>query len=348
MSLRSALHDAHAALDARFVDFGGWEMPVQYSSVLAEHRAVRESVGVFDVSHLGRFTWTGPGAVGALDATFCNLASGLSENRTQYTMALNDAGGVIDDIILWRWEDEGFWVLPNAANSDRIIQSVQSAAPDAVADDLRPRTVSLAVQGPDAPALLEDLFGVAPKRSRLHRVEFQGHPLWLAGTGYTGERGGEVVVDHEVAPALFGTLTGLGAAPCGLAARDTLRLEAALPLWGQDLDETITPLQAGLGFAVSFDHDFRGRVALEREQETGLARHRLLFATEGRLIPRHGYSIRAEGRTGSVTSGNFSPTLEHGIGMGYLDGPRSDDLHTLEVEIRGTWYPARVVDRFLG
>ncbi len=348
MSVRSALHDAHAGLGARFVDFGGWEMPVQYTSVLAEHRAVRESVGVFDVSHLGRFAWNGDGAVEALDHTFCNLASGLADGRTQYTMALNPAGGVIDDIILWRWPLDGFWVLPNAANSDRITASLQAAASGGRATDLRPSTVSLAVQGPEAPALLEHLFGVAPKRSRLEQTEFKGHVVRVAGTGYTGERGGEVIVENEAAPTIWSQLLDQGAVPCGLGARDTLRLEAALPLWGQDLDETITPLQARVGFAVSFDHEFTGKAALEHERDNGVPRHRLLFATDGRTIPRHGYAIRHGGRAGTVSSGNFSPTLEHGIGMAYLEGPPADDITEIEVEIRGDWHRARVVDRFLG
>lgn len=345
---RSVLHDIHAELGARFVDFGGWEMPVQYDSVLAEHRAVRGSVGVFDVSHLGRFALAGDTAVEALDASFCNLASGLEENRTQYTMALNEAGGVIDDIILWKWADEGFWVLPNAANSDRIAGILAQASPTVSTSDLRATTVSLAVQGPEAPALLEQLFGVAPKRSRLAHAEFAGSELRLAGTGYTGERGGELVMSHEVAPAVFETLIDHGAIPCGLASRDTLRLEAALPLWGQDLDESITPLQAGLGFAVSYDHEFTGKSALEVERDEGVPRHRVLFATEGRVIPRHGHRVRAAGgRTGSVTSGNFSPTLEHGIGMAYLTGPKDDDLTELEVEVRETWHRARIVPKFL-
>lgn len=347
MPTTSALHAVHEELGARFVDFGGWEMPVQYTSVLAEHRAVRESVGVFDVSHLGRFSLSGTDADKSLDATFCNLASRLDEGRTQYTMALNPEGGVIDDIIVWRWPDEGFWVLPNAANSPRIMAAVTSAASGLTAADLRSKTVSLAVQGPDAPSMLEHLFGVAPKRSRLERSEFDGAPVWVAGTGYTGERGGELVMGHDVAPAVFRELLEHDAVPCGLASRDTLRLEAALPLWGQDLDETITPLQAGLGFAVSYEHDFVGKSALERERNEGVPRHRVLFATEGRLIPRHGYAVRAGERTGTVTSGNYSPTLEHGIGMAYLSGASSDELTELEVEIRGTWHPGRIVPRFL-
>jgi aminomethyltransferase len=156
-----------------------------------------------------------------------------------------------------------------------------------------------------------------------------------------------VVDDDLTAPALLRRLLAGGAVPCGLGARDTLRLEAALPLWGNDMDETVTPLEAGLGFAVSFDHDFTGRAALAAQLENGLDRHRVLFATEGRMIPRHGHQVRSGDRSGVVTSGNFGPTVGHGIGMAYLSGPPSDDLLELEVEIRGEWQRARIVSRFL-
>ncbi len=345
---RSALHDRHAELGARFVDFGGWEMPVQYDSVLAEHKAVREAVGVFDVSHLGRFSFRGPAAVHGLSAALCNDPSRLGEGRTQYTMALNADGGVIDDIILWRWSDDEFWVIPNAGNADRVKAICSEAAPDTPIEDLRPSTVALAVAGPDAPALLESVLGVAPRRSHLAEATFDGHRAWLAGTGYTGERGGEVVIAHAGATSLLDRLVAAGAKPCGLGARDTLRLEAALPLWGQDLDETITPLEARLDFAVSFTHEFTGRSGLERQLEQGLPRHRILFATEGRLIPRHGHALRAGERGGTVSSGNFGPTVGHGIGMGYLEGAPSESITSVEVEIRGEWHPARVVSSFLG
>lgn len=344
---RSALHDVHAELGARFVDFGGWEMPVQYTSVLAEHKAVREAAGVFDVSHLGRFDFTGPGVEAALSATMSNDPARLDPGRTQYTMALNEAGGVIDDIILWRWGPEHFWVLPNAANAERVQALCTAAADGAGASDLRSDTVSLAVQGPDAPALIAEVMGVSPRRSHIAESTFDGHPAWVAGTGYTGERGGEIVIGHEGATALFRRLLASGAVPCGLGARDTLRLEAALPLWGNDMDETFTPLEAGLGFAVSFEHEFTGRSALEAQLADGLTRHRLLFSTEGRTIPRHGHPVRSGDRLGTVTSGNFGPTVGHGIGMAYLSGPPSADVTDLEVEIRGEWHRGRVVARFL-
>ncbi len=345
---RSALHDRHAELGARFVDFGGWDMPVQYSSVLAEHKAVREAVGVFDVSHLGRFSLSGQSALEGLSAVLSNDPTRLDVGRTQYTMALNDNGGVIDDIILWRWSEHEFWVIPNAGNAGRVMELCSRAAPGAPVEDLRPSTVSLAVAGPDAPALIESVLAVTPRRSHLSETVFEGHRTWVAGTGYTGERGGEVVIAHAGAASLLDRFVAGGAQPCGLGARDTLRLEAALPLWGQDLDETITPFEARLDFAVSFTHAFTGRESLERQRFEGLSRHRILFATNGRTIPRHGHALKAGERGGTVSSGNFGPTVGHGIGMGYLDGAPSEDITSVEVEVRGEWHPARVVSSFLG
>jgi aminomethyltransferase len=337
MSGRSPLHDLHGRLGARFVDFGGWEMPVQYESVLAEHTAVREHAGWFDVSHLGRFEWGGPEAVETARRLLCNDLARIDPGRTQYTMMLNDAGGIVDDIVVWRWEEDRCWILPNAANHERVMGAFRDAGADAVATDLRPSTVTLAVQGPDAPAALEAVLGAAPRRFRTLTGTFQDVPFWAAGTGYTGERGGEVTVPVETAEALAEALTEAGVVPCGLGARDTLRLEAGLPLWGQDLDEATTPLEAGLDFAVAFDHDFVGRDALQRQLDGGTPKRRVAFRTEGRRIPRPHYRLRTPGAAGWVSSGNFSPVLGCGIGLGYLAPP--DDDGTLEVEIRGTWIP---------
>ncbi len=337
--MRSPLHDTNERLGARFVDFGGWEMPVQYDSVLVEHQAVRDHCGVFDVSHLGRLDLGRDGSVGAVERMFTNDVVGLGPGRTRYGMTLNDRGGIIDDLIVWKWDDDHLWMLPNAANSDRVADILVDAG--GLPEDLRPSTAMLAVQGPQAPQIIEAVLGVAPRRFRTASAEFDGATVWMAGTGYTGERGGELVVSNETAPALLDALVEAGATPCGLGARDTLRLEAGLPLWGQDLDEDTTPLEAGLDFAVHWDHVFTGREALHGQRHGELSKSLVAFRTEGRLIPRHGYPIRAENGEGTVTSGNFSPTLQHGIGMGYLSPPSAGDL---EVHIRGTWHPAERVD----
>lgn len=336
---RSPLHALHDELGARFVDFAGWEMPVQYNSVLEEHRAVRETVGVFDVSHLGRARVRGSGAEAALRIRLCNDVNRLAEGKTQYSMMLNESGGVIDDLMVWRFSDE-LWIMPNGANHERVCREISDSAPDVVVDDLRPETVSLAVQGPAAPAMLESILGVEVRRGRVARTEYEGSTVWVGGTGYTGEAGGEIVAAPDAGAALLRAVLAAGAAPCGLGARDTLRLEAGLPLWGQDLSEDLTPLQAGLGFAVAWDHDFVGKPALEAERDA-VARSLVGFTTDTRQIPRPGNLLRAGESTGWVSSGNFSPGLNAGIGMGYLEPP--NEAGPLEVEIRGTWHPLRRV-----
>lgn len=337
MARRSPLAEVNDELGARVVDFGGWSMPVQYSSVLDEHRAVRTGVGVFDVSHLGRASVTGPAAEETLRTLFCNDVAALAPGRTQYTMALNADGGVIDDLMVWRW-DESIWIMPNGANHERVLGLVRDAGGAGVSiDDLREHTASVAIQGPDAPDIIRDTCGVEIRRGRVLHGEGPGGPVDVGGTGYTGERGGEVVGSAESVAALVRELVDRGAVPCGLGARDTLRLEAGLPLWGQDLTEETTPLEAGLEFAVSWDHDFTGRNALESR---AVERRLIGFATPDRRIPRTGNALRSNGSEGVVTSGNFSPALGTGIGLGYLDDPSRGDL---EVEIRDSWVSARRV-----
>jgi aminomethyltransferase len=339
---RSPLHDRHESLGARFTSFGAWEMPVQYTGVLAEHEAVRTSAGVFDVSHLGRFRVSGRGAADVLRSQLCGDVARIAPGRAQYTMALNERGGVEDDIITWWLDDEYFWVLPNGANFAEILSRFADAAaggPDVAAtQDI---TALLAVQGPSAPGIVEEVLGSVPKRFRVEIGEYRGLPVWVAGTGYTGERGAELAVPLEHAAALFDDLIAAGATPCGLGARDTLRLEMGYPLWGQDLDEATTPLEAGLDWVVDWDHDFVGKEALLAQRRAGLPRRMVAFRTEGRAIPRHGYPMRAGDSTGTVASGNFSPGLQCGIGMGYLEPPADDDV--VEVEIRGEWVSADVV-----
>jgi aminomethyltransferase len=340
----SPLDSVHRAAQARFTDFGGWDMPVQYDSVLAEHRSVRESVGVFDVSHLGRFEVSGPDAVDLVRSQLCNDVARIAPGRAQYTMALNADGGVEDDIIVWWLDDDRLWVMPNGTNSDEIVARFRLAAPAGTSiTDVRGDTVLLAVQGPEAPQVAHDVIGSAPGRFRVLRADTPFGGLWVAGTGYTGERGVEIAVGSASAEALWDALTTAGAVPCGLGARDTLRLEMGYPLWGQDLDEATTPLEAGLAWVVAWDHDFVGRPALMRQKSDGVQRRLVGFTTEGRAIPRHGQAIGAGATHGTVTSGNFSPTLGHGIGLAYVTPPPSAG-DELIVDIRGRSVPATVVD----
>ena len=341
---RSPLHDRHTQLQARFVDFAGWEMPVQYEGVISEHMAVRKACGVFDVSHLGRFSVEGDGSVALLRSMLCNDADAIGPGRAQYTMALNEAGGVIDDIIIWRWAESDYWVLPNGANFDDVVGDFQAAAAEGVTiAEVRSGTVLLAVQGPRAPEVMEKALGTVPGRFRLAETQFGGETIRLAGTGYTGERGAEVAAPLSVAGALLDALLSAGAIACGLGARETLRLEMGYPLWGQDLDERTTPLEAGLGWVVDWEHEYRGRSALDAQRADGVPKALIGFAVEGRQIPRHDYPMRSGDSTGVVTSGNYSPVLEHGIGMGYLSPP-ANDAQEVEIEIRGRWVEARITD----
>jgi aminomethyltransferase len=318
-------------------------MPVQYRGVLEEHGAVRSSAGIFDVSHLGRFQVEGAGAVDLVRGQLCNDITRIEPGRAQYTMALNEQGGVEDDIIVWYLDDERLWVMPNGTNSDEIVERFRDAAPDGVSiTDLRPSTALFAVQGPDAPAILEAVYGVAPARFRVTSSVHDGVVVVLAGTGYTGERGGEVCVPAAEATDVWNALVDAGAEPCGLGARDTLRLEMGYPLWGHDLDSTTTPLEAGLGWVVAWDHEFNGRAALEASADA-TRRALVAFTVEGRAIPRHGYPVHTTSGTGTVTSGNFSPTLGRGIGLAYVAPPPSAG-ETITVEIRGREVPARLVD----
>jgi aminomethyltransferase len=343
---RSPLHGTHEDLGARFTDFGGWEMPLHYEGTLAEHRAVRDSVGVFDVSHLGRFELSGTGALDlvSLSRLLCNDPSRIEPGRAQYTMMLTAAGGVIDDIIVWWLEDERFIVLPNGANHDTVMgEFADQADADTSVTDLRSETALLAVQGPAAPSVLEAIIGTVPKRFRVLEGLGPDGSVIAAGTGYTGERGAELLVAADTASDLTRALLDAGAVPCGLGARDTLRLEMGFPLWGHDLDRNTTPLEAGLGWVVGWDHPFVGRDALIAQRDD-LAKRLVGFRFDGRTIPRQGHAIRCGDAFGTVTSGNFSPTLGAGIGLGYLSPPPGVDAETVEVEIRGEWHTAAIVD----
>lgn len=335
----SPLHTVHESAGARFTDFGGWTMPVQYEGVLAEHAAVRERVGVFDVSHLGRFEVSGPGSRELLSEQLCNDVSRIEPGRAQYTMALNENGGVEDDIIVWQLEDDLYWVMPNGTNYDGIVMRFSSAAGESVEiSDVRQTTALLAIQGPDAAEIIGSVLDTVPGRFRVATSVFEGIEVTVAGTGYTGEPGAELCIPLEGAAALWNAVTTAGATAAGLGARDTLRLEMGYPLWGQDLGPDTTPLEAGLGWVVSRDHDFVGRSALET-QRGHLGKKLIAFTTEGRAIPRHGYPVVAGESRGLVTSGNFSPTLQHGIGMAYMSPVPPDDADIFVV-IRGKDVPA--------
>jgi aminomethyltransferase len=337
---QSPLHDFNVEHGGRLVDFGGWEMPVQYESVLAEHRAVRTSVGFFDVSHLGRFALMGPGSARALSRTLCNNLDRIEPGRAEYTMMLNDSGGIVDDMIVWWLSEDQYWVMPNAVNQDSVMSAF--ARSDGVeVTDLQRTTAMIAVQGPDSADTLDAVLDQHVGRFRTTHFQWGGGPIWMAGTGYTGEKGAELITDPRTAREVAKALVRQGVRPCGLGSRDTLRLEAGLPLWGQDLDETVTPLEADLGYAVDFEHDFVGKQALEEQQENGVENRLSGFVLDERGIPRHGHKARSGDSTGEVTSGNMSPRLDTGIGLARMSPPAGEG-EPFEVEIRDRWVKGHI------
>ena len=351
-SLRHSPLDAeHRTAGARMAPFGGWDMPIQFSSVIEEHRACREHAVVFDVSHLGSVHVSGPGAFALLQWALTNDLARIEPGRAQYTHLLDpDDAHVVDDIIVWWVGEHDFLVMPNASNTVPLVAALEDAArthadaPCTIEDVTASRAV-LAVQGPEARERLRalDQSWAEIPRFGVVRTAFDGAPGWVAGTGYTGEDGVELHVPAAVAPACWQKLLGAGLQPAGLGARDTLRLEAGLPLHGHELGPGITPLQAGLSWVVRFDKgDFRGRAPLLTERERGVTRRLRGLVLEGRQIPRSGYPVSVgEESVGVVTSGNFSPCLEHGIALAFLP-PDVEDGTPVVVDIRGRPAPAMV------
>ena len=339
----TALIEAHRRLGAKLVEFGGWEMPLSYTEgTIAEHRACREDSVVFDVSHLGTVRVEGPDAFDRLQSALSNDLRRVAPGRAQYTHLLDDTdGSVVDDIIVW-WLAEGtFDVMPNASNTDRVVGAIGG-------EDTTAERCILAVQGPHARTRLAAVARRAAEVPRFALTPFvwEGVPCLAAGTGYTGEDGVELAVPADAADALWSALLGTGIRPAGLGARDTLRLEAALPLHGHELGPGITPLQAGLGWVVGWDKgQFRGRDALLAERERGVSRRLVGLSTEGRQPPREGGTVTGHDRpVGAVTSGNFSPMLGHGIALAFLDHDgEPDSTAELAIVQRGRVLPARVV-----
>jgi aminomethyltransferase len=339
----TALIEAHRRLGAKLVEFGGWEMSLSYTEgTIAEHRACREDSVVFDVSHLGTVRVEGPDAFDRLQDALSNDLRRVGPHRAQYTHLLDDVdGSVVDDIIVWWVDEDVFDVMPNASNTERVVAALGG-------EDTTLDRCILAVQGPHARTRLA---AVAPDAAAVPRFAltpfvWDGVACLAAGTGYTGEDGVELSVPADAAEALWSALLGTGIRPAGLGARDTLRLEAALPLHGHELGPGITPLQAGLGWVVGWDKaTFRGREALMAEREHGVARTLVGLSTEGRQPPREGGTVsRGDQPVGTVTSGNFSPMLGHGIALAFVDTAEGVEPHAeLGIVQRGRVLRARVV-----
>ena len=337
----SPLHAEHANLGAKLVDFGGWEMPLSYpDGTISEHLACRNDAAVFDVSHLGTVRVNGPGSFELLQTSLTNDLRKIGPGRAQYQHLLDEAdASVLDDIIVWWVAEDRFDVMPNASNTDRVISVIGG-------NDVTEERAIIAVQGPRA---RERLAAVSAEAAAVGHFavadfEFQGVPCRVAGTGYTGEDGVECAVPGEIAPAFWRAVLGAGVKPAGLGARDTLRLEAGLPLHGHELGAGITSLQAGLGWAVSWDKGpFRGREALEPERVAGPRRRLRGLLADGRRPPRNGDAIVLDGDlAGEVTSGNFSPVLQRGIALGFLP-PETAMGATVEIALRGGNVAAVVV-----
>ncbi len=336
---QSPLDAEHRALGAKIVPFGGWDMPLSYADgTVAEHRACRSGAVVFDVSHLGTVRVTGDDAFERLQTTLTNDLHRIAPGRAQYSHLLDaDDASVQDDIIVWWVDADRFDVMPNASTTDGVRRAIGG-------DDVTETRAVLALQGPQARTLLASVSREAAgvQRFGVATFEWGGVECTVAGTGYTGEDGVECAVPVEVAPAFWKAVIAAGFGPAGLGARDTLRLEAGLPLHGNELGPGITSLQAGLGWVVRWDTEFRGKAALEAERATGP--HRLLrgLVTEGRRPPRSGSDVLLDGEiVGTVTSGNFSPMIESGIALAFLP-PLVDDGTEVDVDIRGSTVAAVV------
>jgi len=350
------LHSRHVALGARLIEFGGWLMPVQYSGILEEHRAVRERAGLFDLSHMGELFVEGPDAGRALAAALVSNPPALAIGRAHYSMMCAEDGGIIDDLIVYRLAEERFLVVANASNapivSDALVERL--AGFKAVLDDRSLAMALCAVQGPRAVDVVRPLTDVDLDAVRYYAIaegDVATIPALVARTGYTGEDGFEIFVENGRAEELWDALTEAGQAyglvPVGLGARDTLRLEAGMPLYGNDLDRTTNPYEAGLGRVVKLDKpgDFVGRSALEKVARDGPAKKLVGLVVEGRGIARHGYPVHRESRrTGVVTSGTHSPSLGRAIAMAYVAPPDAESGTILDVEIREQRVPAAVVD----
>ncbi|MBD2776200.1 glycine cleavage system aminomethyltransferase GcvT [Iningainema tapete] len=355
---RTPLYSLAQELKARLTSFGGWEMPVQFVGISKEHEAVRNAAGMFDISHMGKFTLQGKNLISQLQTLVPSDLNRLQPGQAQYTVLLNPQGGIIDDIIFYyqgedtSGEQRGVAIV-NAAttNKDKTWLLQNLSTNEVKFQDLSPEKVLIAVQGPKATSILQSF--VAEDLTPIKAFGFLegtvlGKPAFLARTGYTGEDGFEVMVDLEVGLQLWQSLYNAGVVPCGLGARDTLRLEAAMALYSQDIDDTTTPLEAGLGWLVHLDTkgDFIGRSVLEQQKSVGVSRRLVGLQMLGRNIARHGYQVLSTGKVvGEVTSGTLSPTLGYPIALAYVPTQLATVGQQLFVDIRGKAYPAVVVKR---
>ena len=352
MARKTPLYEAHVALGGRMVDFAGWEMPVQYTSVIAEHEAVRMAAGLFDVSHMGEIEFRGPGALESANHLITNDLSKAVDGQALYAGLLNTHGGFVDDVVAYRFSAEHIFICVNASNRDQdfawMLQHSPGVKPVHRSDDF----AQLAIQGPKAFGIVQRLAGQPLESVKTYRfTEGRVADVFciISRTGYTGEDGFELYCAPENAVKLWNALLAEGQAdgikPCGLGARDSLRTEMKYALYGSDIDAHHSPLEAGLGWVVKLDKkDFVGKPALDAQKREGLTRKLVGFELMGAGIPRHGYSILKDGHpVGEVTSGTLGPSVKKAIGMGYVPLALATEGSTFQVEIRGRRVDAQVV-----
>jgi aminomethyltransferase len=358
---RTPLYQWHENNGAKLVDFAGWAMPIHYGSIVNEHQATRTGIGLFDVSHMGRFCFTGPAAARLLDGLLTRPASSLKPGTVRYALVTNDSGGVLDDVLVSHLtvQDQSFyWLVVNASNRQKLLEWIEPRIGnyDVAFSDETVNTAMIAVQGPRSIELVDSMFSDGkPSDLKYFTASnglLNGVPVSVSRTGYTGEDGVEFVLPANDALAVWERLVeGMGAfggSAAGLGARDTLRLESAMPLYGHELSESISPYEAGLGFAVKLsERQFPGRDALaaESQQESPAKRVRIGLALDGKRVPREGYKILLDqNEVGVVTSGTFSPTLEMPIAMGFVAPTAATIGMELSIDVRGKLLPARVVE----
>jgi aminomethyltransferase len=354
---KTALYETHRRLGARLVEFGGWEMPVQYASIVDEHKAVREAAGVFDISHMGEFFIEGKTSLDALNSLLTNDVSKLAIGQGQYTLMLNEHGGVIDDLIVYRLAEDKYFLVVNASKIDEDRAWIERKISDHVNfSDKSSAYSALALQGPKALEIARALFGAGwpePKRNEITNCSWNCQEILAARTGYTGEDGVELFFANEIAEKFFFALLEagrpFGLKPCGLGARDTLRLEACLPLNGNDLSAKRTPLEAGLGPFVSLTKPaaFPGKEVLLRQKSEGLKEKLVAFRLKDKGPPPRPHYLLFQGATqvGEATSGAPSPTLGYGIGLAYVKMDCAEPGATLDLEVRGARVPVEVVKK---
>lgn len=352
---RTPLWPSHRALGARLVDFGGWEMPVQYDGILAEHAAVRNDCGVFDICHMGEVRVSGPAAAEFLNGLLTNDIAKLAVGQGQYTIMCNEHGGTVDDLYAYRVAEQVYLLVINASRIEADLAHIRRQSDisnlKSEIENVSGKTGAIAFQGPRSAAVMERLLpGVATRvpRNRIAKLALAGVELFVARTGYTGEDGFELLMPTEATPAVWDLLLKEGARPCGLGARDTLRTEMCYPLYGHELDEDTSPIEAGLSRYVALAKPaFTGKEHLQRQMLSGTSKTLAAFRMSGKSAPpRPHYPVVVAGApAGEVTSGTMSPSLGVGIGMGYLPPAHANDGQVIEIEIRGRQFPAHVVPR---